>query len=157
LDAQFKFFGNKKIAEDKKPVMAGLNYFLTHEARGGTSKKLIGEKRDVKVWLTWLERLAHNEVNAIESPIGYLPKFDDLQNLFRSIIDKDYTKELYIKQFSLYIDNIVARIDMQIRAYDKEPDISGKLFDILKEQKEGLLALKKTYGSIVTPSQLEEL
>jgi len=157
LDAQFKFFGNKKIAEDKKPVMAGLNYFLTHEARGGTSKKLIGEKRDVKVWLNWLERLAHNEVNAIESPIGYLPKYDDLQNLFRSIIDKDYTKELYIKQFSLYIDNIVARIDMQIRAYDKEPDISGKLFDILKEQKEGLLALKKIYGSVVTPSQLEEL
>jgi phosphoenolpyruvate carboxykinase (GTP) len=157
LDAQFKFFGNKIIAKDKKPVMAGLNYFLTQEARGGTSKKLIGEKRDVKVWLNWLERLAHNEVNAIESPIGYLPKFDDLQNLFRSIIDKDYTKELYTKQFSLYIDNIVARIDMQIRAYSKEPGISGKLFDILKEQKEDLLALKETYGSVVTPSQLEEL
>lgn len=157
LDAQFKFFGNNKIAEDKKPLMAGLNYFLTQEARGGTSKKLLGEKRDVKVWLAWLERLANNEVNAIESPIGYLPKFEDLQNLFRSIIDKDYTKELYIKQFSLYIDNIVARIDMQKEAYGKEPGISGKLFDILKEQKEGLSALKKTYGSVVKPSQLEEI
>ena len=156
LEAQFEFFGNKKIAEDKKPVMAGLNYFLTHEARGGTSKKLIGEKRDVKVWLAWLERLAHKEVSAIETPIGYLPKYDDLQNLFRSIIEKDYTKELYLKQFSLYIDNIVTRIDMQKQAYGKEPGISGKLFDILKEQKEGLLALKKTYGSVVTPSQLEE-
>jgi phosphoenolpyruvate carboxykinase (GTP) len=156
LDAQFEFFGSKKIAEDKKPVMAGLNYFLTHEARGGTSKKLLGEKRDVKVWLAWLERLAHKEVSAIETPIGYLPKYDDLQNLFRSIIDKDYTKELYLKQFSLYIDNIVARIDMQKLAYGKEPGISGKLFDILREQKEGLLALKKAYGPIVTPSQLEE-
>lgn len=156
LDAQFEFFGSKKIAEDKKPVMAGLNYFLTHEARGGTSKKLLGEKRDVKVWLAWLERLAHKEVSAIETPIGHLPKYDDLQNLFRSIIDKDYTKELYLKQFSLYIDNIIARIDMQKQAYGKEPGISGKLFDILKEQKEGLLALKKTYGPIVTPSQLEE-
>ncbi|HSQ85205.1 MAG TPA: phosphoenolpyruvate carboxykinase domain-containing protein, partial [Desulfobacterales bacterium] len=156
LDAQFEFFGSKKIAEDKKPVMAGLNYFLTHEARGGTSKKLLGEKRDVKVWLAWLERLAHKEVSAIETPIGYLPKYDDLQNLFRSIIDKEYTKELYLKQFSLYIDNIVARIDMQKLAYGKEPGISGKLFDILREQKEGLLALKKAYGPIVTPSQLEE-
>ena len=121
MDAQFKFFGNKKIAEDKKPVMAGLNYFLTQEARGGTSKKLLGEKRDVKVWLAWLERLAHNEVDVIETPIGYLPKYDDLKNLFQSIIDKEYTKELYIKQFSLYIDNIVARIDMQTEAYGKEP------------------------------------
>jgi phosphoenolpyruvate carboxykinase (GTP) len=133
-----------------------LNYFLTHEARGGTSKKLLGEKRDVKVWLAWLERLVHKEVSATETPIGYLPKYDDLQNLFRSIIDKDYTKELYLKQFSLYIDNIVARIDMQKLAYGKEPGISGKLFDILREQKEGLLALKKAYGPIVTPSQLEE-
>jgi phosphoenolpyruvate carboxykinase (GTP) len=156
LDAQFEFFGNKKIAEDKKPVMAGLNYFLTHKARGGTSKKLIGEKKDVKVWLAWLERLAHKEVSAIETPIGYLPKYDDLQNLFRSIIDKDYTKELYLKQFSLYIDNIVARIDMQKQAYGKEPGISVKLFDILREQKEGLLTLKKIYGSVITPSQLEE-
>ena len=43
-----------------------------------------------------------------------------------------------------------------LRFSGKEPGISDKLFDILKEQKEGLLALKKTYGSIVTPSQLEE-
>ncbi len=156
LDAQFKFFGNKKIAKEKIPVMAGLNYFLTHEARGGTSKKLLGEKKDVKVWLAWLERLAQNEVSALSSPIGYLPKYDDLCHLFKEIIDKEYTQELYIKQFSLYIDNIVARLDMQVQAYAKEPGISEKLFDILKDQKEGLLGLKKQYGAVVTPSQLEE-
>jgi len=156
LDAQFKFFENKQIANEKIPVMAGLNYFLTHEARGGSSKKLLGEKKDVKVWLAWLERLAHNEVSAIQSPIGHLPKFDDLCRLFKSIVDKEYTQELYIKQFSLYIDNIVARIDMQVQAYAKEPGISEKLFDILKDQKDGLLALKTRYGSVVTPTQLEE-
>ncbi|MBW1749031.1 MAG: phosphoenolpyruvate carboxykinase (GTP), partial [Deltaproteobacteria bacterium] len=123
MDAQFKFFGNEKIAQDKKPVMAGLNYFLTDKARGGTSSKLIGEKRDVKVWLAWLERLAHNEVDVIKTPVGNLPTFDDLKNLFKTIIDKEYTEELYVKQFSLYIDNIVSRIDMQLEAYGKEPDI----------------------------------
>ena len=94
MDAQFKFFGNEKIAQDKKPVMAGLNYFLTDKARGGTSSKLIGEKRDVKVWLAWLERLAHNEVDVIKTPVGNLPTFDDLKNLFKTIIDKEYTEEL---------------------------------------------------------------
>jgi phosphoenolpyruvate carboxykinase (GTP) len=156
MDAQFKFFGNEKIAQDKKPVMAGLNYFLTDKARGGTSTKLIGEKRDVKVWLAWLERLAHNEVDVIKTPVGNLPTFDDLKNLFKTIIDKEYTEELYVKQFSLYIDNIVSRIDMQLEAYGKEPDIPEKLFEILKAQKEGLAALRNTYGSVVTPSQLEE-
>ncbi len=157
MDAQFKFFGNEKIAQDKKPVMAGLNYFLTDKARGGASNKLIGEKRDVKVWLAWLERLAHNDVEVIKTPVGNLPTFDDLKNLFKTIIDKEYTEELYVKQFSLYIDNIVSRIDLQLEAYGKEPDIPEKLFEILKAQKKGLAALRNTFGPVVTPSQLEEL
>ena len=156
MNTQFEFFGNIKIADNKKPVMAGLNYFLTEEARGGTSKRLLGEKRDVKVWLAWLERRVHSEVDVIETPIGYLPKFKDLKNLFKSIIDKEYTEELYKKQFSLYIDNIIARIEMQIDAYGKESNIPDKLFEVLNEQREGLISLKDKYGPIVTPSELEK-
>ena len=58
------------------------------------------------------------------------------------------------KQFSLYIDNIVARIDLQMEAYGKESNIPGKLFEVLKEQREGLMALKDKYGRIVKPSEL---
>jgi len=156
MDAQFKFFGSEKIAEDKRPVMAGLNYFLTDEARGGTSKALLGEKKDVKVWLAWLERRAHNDVDAIETPIGYIPKFDDLKHLFKTLIDKEYSQELYEKQFSLYIDNIVARIDLQTEAYGKGRNIPAKLFEVLKEQRVRLMAIRDKYGPIVTPSQLED-
>ncbi|MCJ7772106.1 MAG: phosphoenolpyruvate carboxykinase (GTP) [Desulfobacterales bacterium] len=156
MEAQFKFFGNKKIAKDKKPVMSGLNYFLTEEARGGSSKKLLGEKKDVKAWLGWLERYAHNDVETIQTPIGNLPKYKDLKDLFKSIINKKYPEELYIRQFSLYIDNIVLRIDLQVEAYGKEKNLPDKLFEVLKKQKKGLLELKKKFGPIVTPEQLEE-
>ncbi len=97
MEAQFQFFGSDKIAPDKRPILAGLNYFLTHEARGGTSKKLLGEKRDVKAWMAWLERRAHGEVDAIDTPIGYLPKYEDLKELFKSKIDKEYPEDLYVK------------------------------------------------------------
>ncbi len=157
MDAQFKFFGNEKIAEDKKPILAGLNYFLTDEARGGSSKKLLGEKRDVKVWLAWLERHTHREVEIIETPIGFLPKYNDLKDLFKSIIDKEYSEELYVKHFSLYIDNIIDRIDLQIEAYGKEPDIPDTLFEVFKEQREALLALREKFGPIVSPSNLEKV
>ena len=30
MDAQFKFFGNEKIAEDKKPVLAGTNLAIVY-------------------------------------------------------------------------------------------------------------------------------
>ena len=154
MESQFLFFNSKKIKEDKRPVMAGLNYFLTHEARGGTGKQLLGEKRDVKVWLSWLERLNHNEVGFITTPIGRLPKYEDLKNLFQSILGKKYPLDLYVKQFSLYIDSITARIDLQFAAYSKEKNIPKKLIDGLDEQRKGLMALKEKYGSIVTPSNL---
>jgi phosphoenolpyruvate carboxykinase (GTP) len=156
MEAQFQFFGSAKIATDKRPILAGLNYFLTREARGGTSKKLLGEKRDVKAWMAWLERRAHGEVEAIDTPIGYLPKYEDLKNLFKSKIDKEYPEDLYNKQFSLYIDNIIGRIDLQVEAYGKEKHIPQKLYDILKEQRQELASLKDKYGAIVTPQQLAE-
>ncbi len=156
MDAQFQFFGSSRIAPDKKPVMAGLNYFLTHEARGGDGKKLLGEKRDVKVWLAWLERRAHGDVDAIETPIGFIPRYADLKHLFRSIIDKEYPEDLYIRQFSLYIDNIVSRIDLQTAAYSKETNLPQKLFEILNRQRVALLGLKDRFGSVVLPAQLND-
>ena len=157
MDGQFQFFNNPKITPDKRPVIAGLNYFLTHESRGGTSKKLLGEKRDVRVWLAWLERKAHNDVDHIDSPIGLLPKYEDLRELFASIIDKKYPRELYQKQFSLYLDNILNRIDLQLEAYGKETGIPARLFEILGEQREELLKLREAHGPVVSPDQLEGL
>jgi phosphoenolpyruvate carboxykinase (GTP) len=154
MDAQFKFFGSPAITDGNRPVMAGLNYFLTHEARGGESKKLLGEKRDVKVWLGWLERLVHGEVETIDTPIGRIPRYEDLKALFKSIIDKDYPEALYEKQFSLYVDNILHRIDLQIQAYGKEVNIPARFFEVLEGQRSELQALKDAHGSIVTPERL---
>jgi phosphoenolpyruvate carboxykinase (GTP) len=157
MDAQFKFFGSDKIKEDKRPIMAGLNYFLTDEARGGTQKTLLGEKKDVTVWLTWLERRTHNDVDAIRTPIGDIPRYEDLKELFQSVISKEYPEDLYVRQFSLYIDKIISRIDLQIEAYSKEKNIPKKLFEVLNEQREGLMSLRDKFGAIVKPSELEKL
>ncbi len=151
MNAQFTFFNSSKLTQ--KPIMAGLNYFLTHSARGGEGSGLLGEKRDVKVWLGWLEKRANNDVDAIDTPIGFIPKYEDLKELF-SEIDKDYPVDLYNKQFAFYIDNIVSRIDLQEEEYSKEENIPQKLFDIYAEQKKGLLALKEKYGAIVSVEQL---
>jgi phosphoenolpyruvate carboxykinase (GTP) len=151
MDAQFKFFGNPAIREANTPIMAGLNYFLTEKARGGTSSKLLGEKKDVKVWLAWLERYAHSEISCLKTPIGNLPRYEDLHRLFKEIIDKEYPRSLYDRQFSLYCDNIINRIELQESAYAKEEGIPQKLFDILAAQRRALTQLKSQKESIVTP------
>jgi phosphoenolpyruvate carboxykinase (GTP) len=153
MDAQFAFFNSDKLKS--KPIMAGLNYFLTHGARGGEGDKLLGEKRDVKVWLGWLELRAHGEVDAIKTPIGFIPKYEDLKELFAKI-GKEYPKELYDKQFAFYVDNILTRIGLQEEAYRKEKNIPAKLFEVYREQRKGLEALKAKYGPIISGEQLIE-
>jgi phosphoenolpyruvate carboxykinase (GTP) len=156
MKAQFDFFGSTEIDDAKRPIMAGLNYFLTHGARGGSGKQLLGEKKDVKAWLAWLESRAHGDVAAIETPIGHIPRYEDLKALFAALIDKPYPKDLYNRQFSIYVDNVLSRIDLQITAYAKEENIPQRLFEVLREQREGLVALKEKFGPIVTPDQLLE-
>ncbi|MDP6178946.1 MAG: phosphoenolpyruvate carboxykinase (GTP), partial [Desulfatiglandales bacterium] len=153
MKSQFIFFTSDKLKN--KPIMAGLNYFLTQGARGGEGDKLLGEKRDVKVWLGWLERRSNGDVDAIETPIGLIPKYEDLKELFADI-EKNYPKELYDKQFAFYVENIIARISLQEEAYKKEKNIPPKVFEIYVKQRKGLEALKRKYGSIISVEQLKE-
>jgi phosphoenolpyruvate carboxykinase (GTP) len=151
MDAQFAFFNSDKLKN--KPIMAGLNYFLTHEARGGEGNGLLGEKRDVKVWLGWLELMAHGDIDAIETPIGLIPRYEDLRELFAGI-DKEYPKDLYDEQFAFYIDNILGRIDLQEEAYRKEENVPARLFEVYEEQRAALEGLKAKYGPIVSVEQI---
>jgi phosphoenolpyruvate carboxykinase (GTP) len=153
MRAQFTFFNSEKFSETTRPVMSGLNYFLTYENRGGKGSGLLGEKKDVKAWLGWLELYANGDVETISTPIGFLPKYDDLKKLFLSI-DKEYPRSLYDMQFSLYVDKIVARIDLQAEAYASEADIPQTLFDVYARQKSELLELKEKFGSVVSPGDL---
>ena len=153
---QFKFFNNPKLSGDGQPVITGLNYFLTDEARGGDSEKLLGEKRDVPVWLTWLARYSRGEVDGIETPIGYIPRYDDLEGLFQKLVGKEYPRDLYDKQFSIYVDKIQARIDLQREAFGQEEDLPGQLFKVYDEWTEGLASLKEAYGPIVKPEDLQK-
>ncbi|SDP25624.1 phosphoenolpyruvate carboxykinase (GTP) [Desulforhopalus singaporensis] len=148
MKAQFTFFNSTRFSDGNRPIIAGLNYFLTHENRGGEGSGLLGEKRDVKVWLGWLELYAHGDVEGIETPIGIVPKYDDLAKLFATI-NKEYPKALYDMQFAIYVDKIIARIDLQTEAYSKEADIPSTLFEVYDGQKKELLGLKEKFGPVV--------
>jgi phosphoenolpyruvate carboxykinase (GTP) len=154
MEAQFIFFNSQKFSRQGRPVIAGLNYFLVDCARGGDLNKLLGEKRDVRAWLSWLERYAHGEVGAIETPIGFIPRYEDLRRIFDETTGKDYPKGLYSRQFSFYVDNILARIRLQEDAYRKDTRMPPRLFEVYEEQKRGLEVLKRAHGPIVPPEKL---
>ncbi|MBU4603667.1 MAG: hypothetical protein KKH66_02060, partial [Proteobacteria bacterium] len=61
------------------------------------------------------------------------------------------------KQFSLYADKIIARIDLQSDAFKKEENIPERLFTIYEAQRKQMEELKAKYGNIITIEQLKEL
>ncbi|MBQ1267029.1 MAG: phosphoenolpyruvate carboxykinase (GTP) [Proteobacteria bacterium] len=107
------------FAKDLKtpPRVFVTNYFLKDE-----NGKFLNHKLDKKVWILWAEARVHGEVDAIETPVGRIPKYEDLKRLFKDVFDKDYTQADYDKQFTIRLDayrakwarmtNIFSKLDM---------------------------------------------
>ena len=98
----------KKIIKELKraPLIFHVNYFL----RGRDGRFLNGIK-DKHVWVKWMELRVNEDVRAIKTPIGYIPKYEDLQALFRKILDKDYARGDYTEQFKIRIPECIAKIE----------------------------------------------
>ncbi|HHD57213.1 MAG TPA: phosphoenolpyruvate carboxykinase (GTP) [Desulfobulbaceae bacterium] len=157
----YKAFGeNLNIKRENLPSGFQVNYWLHKSGRGvlgpGEPDDLIGEKRDTKVWMRIMALMHQGKVETIWTPIGRIPKYQDLKKLFTEVIDKEYEKELYTKQFSLYLDNLIKRVDMSITEFAKEKDMADEFFHVLDTWHRDLAALKATIGPIVTPDQMIE-
>jgi len=134
----------------KPPHIYSVNYFLK-----GKDGNFLNEKTDKKVWYKWMELRAHNEADAIETPTGRIPKYEDLKKLFKEMLDKEYTIEDYNKQFMIRIPENLAKIDRIKEVYTtKVKDTPKVLFDVLEEQRKRLLDAQKKHGDYTTPDKL---
>ncbi|TET23693.1 MAG: phosphoenolpyruvate carboxykinase (GTP), partial [Candidatus Cloacimonadota bacterium] len=139
-------FGNNL---ENPPLIFSVNYFL--KAKDGN---FLNEKTDKYVWLKWMELRAHNEIEAIKTPIGYIPKYEDLKKLFKDVLKRDYSKEDYDEQFQVRIPELLAKIDRISEIYKtKVPDAPEILFKNLEEEKQRLTAAKEQHGEYILPEK----
>ena len=123
------------------------NYFLKHEGR------YTNEKVDKKVWILWAEGRIHGEYDAIKTPIGYIPKYEDLRAIFKQVFDRDYPEEDYNLQFAIRVGKYLEKVARMEEIYRPEPNMPEEFWKILNQQKADLKALKaKTGKSVVPPS-----
>jgi phosphoenolpyruvate carboxykinase (GTP) len=136
----------------KCPAIFGVNYFLRDKDDG----KFVNDIQDKHIWVKWMELRVHGEVDAIESPTGYLPKFEDLRRLFRQVLYKTYLKEDYIKQFTIRVAENLGKIERVQRFYQENvSDTPLELFGILYLQRERLLKAREKYGDYISPELFE--
>jgi phosphoenolpyruvate carboxykinase (GTP) len=95
-------------------------------------------------------------VPVIETPVGLMPEYDDLQRLFHEILNREYRKEDYKLQFTIRIPELLAKIERIMTIYrESVPDTPEILFKELENQKERLLAAKAKYGDQITPEKFK--
>lgn len=135
----------------KAPPVFGVNYFLKDLKTG----EFLNDRRDKHVWVKWMDLRVRNEAGAIKSPTGWLPKYEDLCRLFRQVLDKDYAKEDYIKQFTIRIPENLAKIERVERFYrENVADTPAEIFGVLNEQRERLNKARERYGEYISPDKL---
>ena len=135
----------------KVPVVFGVNYFLRDK-----EGKFLNDPQDKHVWIKWMELRVHGEAGAIRSPTGFLPKYEELRKLFNRILNKEYAKEDYVKQFTIRVPENLAKIERVQRFYQENvSDTPAELFEILDQQCKRLLEAKKRFGDYISPDSFE--
>ncbi len=143
-------FGRKL---EKQPLIFGANYFLRDMKTGD----FLNNRHDKHVWIKWIELRVHNDVSAIRTPTGLIPKYEDLAKLFRQVLNKEYAEEDYEKQFTIRVPENLRKIE-QVKEFwmKKVSNAPEEVFRILEQQAERLIKAKKCFGRYITPDKFEE-
>jgi phosphoenolpyruvate carboxykinase (GTP) len=143
---------NLDFAKDlkKTPLIFGVNYFLK-----GKDGNFLNAKTDKKIWYKWAELRANGDVEAIDTPTGRIPKYEDLKRLFKEVLNKDYSLEDYNKQFMVRVSESLAKIERIKKIYETDVmDAPKVLFDTLEAQKQRLLEVQTKHGDYIAPDKL---
>lgn len=130
------------------PLIFAVNYFLKDK-----SGNFITDKLDKTIWLKWMELRVNNEVEAIKTPTGFIPLYEDLVELFKCHLNKEYPKEDYDTQFSIRVPELLQKIDRIENIYKETvTDTPQNLFILLKEQRNRLINAQTGFGDYILPS-----
>jgi phosphoenolpyruvate carboxykinase (GTP) len=118
------------------PRIFGVNYFLR-----GSDGRYLNSKSDKRVWLAWMELRVHDEVEPLRTPIGLLPRYEDLRRLFSSVLAAEYTREAYGEQFAVRVSKYLEKIGRIVRIYSSIGGVPREFFEIMDAQRRRLEAL----------------
>jgi phosphoenolpyruvate carboxykinase (GTP) len=143
---------NLDFAEDvdNPPSIFSVNYFLK-----GKDGKYLNGMADKKVWILWAELRVNGDIDAIKTPTGLIPKYEDLAKLFKDHLDIEYTQADYVRQFTIRIPENLAKLDRVEKIYkEKVSDTPKIVFETFAEVRNRLKAAGDKHGDYISPLDL---
>jgi phosphoenolpyruvate carboxykinase (GTP) len=134
---------------DNPPLIFSVNYFL-RDKQG----KYLNGMADKLVWMLWAELRANGDVDAIETPTGLIPKYEDLARLFKEHLGREHTEADYVEQFTIRIPENLAKLDRVEKIYrDKVADTPQILYDTFADVRDRFKAATER-GDYISPFDL---
>lgn len=132
------------------PSIFSVNYFLKDK-----EGKYLNGMADKKVWMLWAELRANGDVEAIETPTGFIPLYEDLAKLFKESLGHEYSKGDYVEQFTIRVPENMAKLDRVEKIYrEKVADTPQILYDTFAAVRERFKATAEKYGDYISPFDL---
>ncbi len=143
LEKHIKFARGLKEA----PKIFYVNYFLRNE-----KGEFMNTKMDKKVWIRWIERRIAEKVGAVATPIGFIPIYGDLVELFRKELGVSYSAEQYESQFMTRVPELLEKLDIVEGFYKKDGEsIPRQIFEVIDLQRRLLVDAQELYGDNISP------
>ncbi|MDD5698684.1 MAG: phosphoenolpyruvate carboxykinase (GTP) [Victivallaceae bacterium] len=135
------------------PKIFSTNYFLRTPAGKFCTGKLAK-----KVWLHWFEGRVHGEYEAWETPTGFIPKYEDVKRLFKTLLAEEYALEDYTYQFSFRCDSWIAKLE-RAKAFFAEmaPALAEEVYTYWDKKIAEFKAAKAKSGGTVKPGEWEKI
>ncbi len=132
---------------EQPPLIFAVNYFQKRE-----DGRFLTGINDKHVWVKWMELRANGDAECIHVPTGCIPLHEDLARLFKEVLDREYTRDEYVEQFTLRVRENLDKIDRIEGIWRAEvADTPEVLFQVLASQRKRLQDAQAARGDYVSP------
>ena len=94
---------------------------------------------------------------AICTPVGNIPKYEDISALYSSHLNKQYSEEQYHEQFSIRTAKLLGKLSRIEAIYRAEQGVPDLLFLEITTEKERLQKARKEFGETILPEAFQEI
>jgi phosphoenolpyruvate carboxykinase (GTP) len=132
------------------PLIFGVNYFLRDK-----DGQYLNTMADKLVWILWAELRVNGDVDVVQTPTGFIPIYDDLARLFKERLNADFTRDDYVRQFAVRVDENLAKLDRVEKVFTyKVPDAPEIIFITFDMARNRLNEATEKFGKYISPFDL---
>ena len=144
---------NIKFGESvtNSPKIFSNNYFMRNKDGQFMTSKLAK-----KVWLHWAEGRIHGEYDALDTPTGKIPFYEDLKVLFKKHLKEDFSKEDYTYLFTFRCTKWIEKLERTKSYYAKmDANTPKEIFDYWDNAIAKIKDAKEKFGDEILPGEFK--